>query len=84
MNTFTRTISAAVALGLSAGCSGQSILSALGTGQHVPANGIMLAPNEQVTLNARTAGRWEYFCSNGTVLQCERLGAKLYCSCPQR
>ena len=87
MNTVMRTISAAVALQATlalAGCSQQSILSALGTGQHIPANGVLLSPNEKVTLNARTAKQWEYFCSNGAVVQCERLGAKLYCSCPRR
>ena len=65
-----------------AGCAGQPILAQLTTTSSVPFDGVVLGPNEKIRLNARTAKRNEYFCSNGTVLRCERFGFKLDCSCP--
>jgi hypothetical protein len=86
MNTFTKTVFAATLLCLTVslpGCSGKRLLPALTSQQHIPANGIVLAPNEKITLNALSAKQNQYFCSNGTVLQCERLSFKLHCRCPK-
>ncbi len=63
-------------------CTGQPMLPALSAGRQVPFDGVVLAPNEKITLNALTAKQSEFFCSNGAVLQCERFSLKLYCSCP--
>lgn len=85
MKTLTKTISPAIVLGLAVsavGCSGTPMLAALSARQHVPSDGVVLAPNEKVTLNAFTAKRREYFCSDGATLQCERIGVKLFCACP--
>lgn len=72
-------IGAIVTLGA---CTGQSIGTLFTAGRQVPHDAIVLAPNERITLNARTAGRREYFCTNGLPLQCDRLSFKLYCHCP--
>lgn len=88
MDILTRTIFAALAAGLAVSltaCSGTPILSALSTGRQVPPDGVVLRPNERITLNVATvkpAKRTEYFCSNGLPLQCERLNLNLYCTCP--
>jgi hypothetical protein len=85
MNRVTSIVAMAIALAFTApvaGCSGSPILAALETGPRVPSDGVVLGPNEKITLNALTAKQRQYFCSNGAVLRCERLGSKLYCSCP--
>jgi len=87
MKLINRTVMAAIVLGTMlsvGGCSDISILSALSSGQHLPADGIIVGPNEEITLNAVTAKKHQYFCSNGAVLHCDRMSLKLYCSCPAR
>lgn len=79
MNTLAKRISAFFAVSLSVSLVGCSTLS---TGPQLPFDGVILAPNEKITLNASTAKRTEYFCSDGAVLRCERISFKLYCSCP--
>ena len=49
----------------------------------MPFDGVVLGPNEKVTLTALPTEGSNYFCSNGAVLQRERLNLKVYCSCPR-
>jgi len=62
------------------GCTGQPLR--WNTHRQVPFDGVILGPNEKVTLTALPTEGRNYFCSNGAVLQCERLNLNLYCSCP--
>jgi hypothetical protein len=85
MNTLTKGACALPALCLAVflvGCAGQAIRPQWNAGAQVPFDGVVLGPNEKITLNASTAKRNEYFCSNGAVLRCERFGFKLNCACP--
>jgi hypothetical protein len=85
MKTSTQTTSAAILAGLAfsvLACTGRPPLPSSPTNGQVPFDAVVLAPNEKITLNARTAKQRQYFCSNGTVLQCERFGQRLHCSCP--
>lgn len=80
-----RLISTSIAVGIMCSllaCTGQPMFPALNANGHRPFDGIVLAPNEKITLNALTAKQKEYSCSNGAALQCERISFKLYCSCP--
>ena len=85
MKPVSRTILASFAMGLAVllvgGCTGQPLT--WNTSHQVPFDGVILGPNEKVTLTALPTERSNYFCSNGAVLQCERLNLKVYCSCPR-
>jgi hypothetical protein len=85
MKTPRKLISTVLATGLAmllVGCSSQPIFPSLNAGIPVPSDALVLGPNEKISLDALTAPRREYFCSNGAALQCERFGLKLDCSCP--
>lgn len=64
------------------GCSGRLFRPTSGPGIQLPSNAIVVGSDEKVQLNALTVKHGDYYCSNGAVLQCERLSFKLYCSCP--
>jgi hypothetical protein len=66
------------------GCSGESFLSenSVSNGQQLPFDAIVIGPGERVSVDALPTEGSHYFCSNGAVLECERFGLKLYCSCP--
>ena len=66
------------------GCSGESFLSKNwgSSGQHLPFDATVIGPGERVSVDALPTEGSHYFCSNGAVLECERFGLKLYCSCP--
>ena len=76
----------AVALvALLGGCSGESFLSKNwgSSGQQLPFDAIVIGPGERVSVDALPTEEGHYFCSNGALLECERFGLKLYCSCPR-
>lgn len=79
---FMTTVTVTMMTSLTA-CTGQAILPALNADRQVPPDAVVLSPNERITLNAFTAKRTEYFCSNGTTLECERFSFKLRCYCPR-
>jgi hypothetical protein len=87
MKPSSNRISAFLAVGLAAslaGCAGQSVLSNWASSSpQLPFEAVVIGPNERVTLDALPTQESNYFCSTGAVLQCERFGLKLYCSCPQ-
>jgi hypothetical protein len=74
-------LSAILVVGPLTGCAGHAWPSWNG-GITVPSNGIVVGPNEEITLDAFAMKRYEYFCSDGHALQCDRYGLKLYCRCP--
>jgi hypothetical protein len=86
MQALNNRISAFLVVGFAAfllGCSGQPTLSNWGSSsRQLPLDAVVLGPNEKVTLNTLPTEGSNYFCSNGAVLQCERFGLKLHCSCP--
>jgi hypothetical protein len=66
------------------GCTGQSLLSKWGSdSRRLPFDAVVVGPGERVTADALPTEESNYFCSNGAVLQCERFGLKLDCSCPR-
>ena len=66
------------------GCTGQSLLSSWGSGgRQLRFDAVVVGPGERVTVDALPTEESNYFCSNGAVLQCERFGLKLDCSCPR-
>jgi hypothetical protein len=87
MKTSKSRISAFLAMGFAAslvGCAGQPLLSNwVNSGGQLPFDAVVIGPGERVTVNALPTKESNYFCSNGAVLQCERLGLKLHCSCPR-
>jgi len=87
MKTSSSRVSAFLAVGLAAtvaGCAGQPLLSNWGSsGQQLPFDAIVIGPGERVSVDALPTEESHYFCSNGAVLECERFGLKLYCSCPR-
>ena len=80
-------IAALLALGLAAslvGCAGQPLPSNwASSSRQLPFDAIVIGPSERVSVDALPTQGSNYFCSNGAVLQCERFGLKLSCSCPQ-
>lgn len=85
MNISTKTVSAALAVGLAAslmGCSGTPLLADWGGPRRAPPGAVVLVPGEKVTLDLAAANRTEHFCANGAALHCERMSLKLYCTCP--
>jgi hypothetical protein len=87
MKTASNRISTFLALGFAAsvaGCAGQPLLSNWASGSpQLPFDAVVVGPNERVTVKALPTQGSNYFCSNGAVLQCERFGLKLDCSCPR-
>jgi hypothetical protein len=86
MKTSSNRISAFVAAGLAAslvGCAGQPLLNRVGVGRQPPFDAIVVGPGERVSVDALPTRESSYLCSNGAVLQCERFGLKLDCSCPR-
>jgi hypothetical protein len=87
MKTSKSRISAFLAAGLAAslvGCAGQPLFSSSGGGsRQLPFDAIVVGPGERVTVDALPTEESHYFCRNGALLQCERLGLKAYCSCPR-
>ena len=87
MKTSSNRISAFLAVGLAAslvGCAGQPLLSNWVSGsRQVPFDAVVVGPNERVTVKALPTRESNYVCNNGAVLECERFGLKLYCSCPR-
>ena len=87
MKTLSNRLSAFLAVGLAAslvGCAGQPLLSSgASSSRQLPFNAIVVGPGERVTVDAVPTEESNYVCSNGAVLQCERFGLKLDCSCPR-
>jgi hypothetical protein len=87
MKTSRNIISAFLAVGLTAslvGCAGQPLLSNwASSSRQLPFDAVVVGPNERVIVDALPTQESKYFCSNGAVLQCERFGLKLDCSCPR-
>ena len=87
MKTSINRISAFLAMGLAAslvGCAGQPLPSNLGSSSgQLPFDAVVVGPGERVTVDALPTQENKYFCGNGAVLQCERFGLKLDCSCPR-
>jgi hypothetical protein len=87
MKTSSIRVSAFLAVGLAAslvGCAGQSLLSDwANSNPQLPFDAVVVGPGERVAVDARPTEESNHFCSNGAVLQCERFGLKLYCSCPR-
>ena len=86
MKTSIKRITAFLVVGLATslvGCAGQ-LLSNWGTnGRPLPFDAVVVGPDERVPVDALPTQASNYFCSNGAVLQCERFGQKLECSCPR-
>lgn len=85
MKTSSSRISAFLAVGLVAslvGCAGQPSLWGSST-RLLPFDAVVVGPGERVSVEALPTQESNHVCSNGAVLQCERLGVKLYCSCPR-
>ena len=87
MKASSRRISAFLALGFVAylvGCAGQPLLSSSGSNsRQLPFDAVVVGPGERVSVDVLPTQEGNYFCSNGAVLQCERFGLKLDCSCPR-
>ena len=87
MKTSSSRISAFLAVGLAAslvGCAGEPLLSNWrSNSRQLPFDAVLVGPGERVTVDALPTQESKYFCSNGAVLQCERFGLKLDCSCPR-
>jgi hypothetical protein len=87
MKTSSSRISAFLAIGLAGslvGCAGEPLfLNGGSNGGQLPFNAIVVGPGERVTVSALPTQESSYVCSNGAVLQCERFGLKLDCSCPR-
>ena len=87
MKTSSKRVSAFLVVGPLAtlvGCAGQPLFSNSGSnGRPLPFDAVVVGPNERVPVDALPTQEGNYFCSNGAVLQCERFGVKLYCSCPR-
>jgi hypothetical protein len=87
MKTSNNRVSAFLAVGLAAslgGCAGEPLLSNWGNNsRQLPFDAVLVGPGERVTVDALPTDEGRYFCSNGAVLQCERLGLTLHCSCPR-
>jgi hypothetical protein len=84
MKTSSSRILAFLAVGLLAhlvGCAGQPLL--FNSTRTPPFNAVVVGPGELVTADALPTEESNYVCSNGAVLQCERFGLKLHCSCPR-
>jgi hypothetical protein len=87
MKTSSNRVTAFLAVGLSAslvGCAGQPLFSSSGgNNRSLPFDAIIIGPGERVTVAALPTEESHYYCRNGAVLQCERFGLKLDCSCPR-
>ena len=87
MKTSSNRVSAFLAVGLVAslaGCAATPLLSNSSTnGPQLPFGAVVVGPGERVTVDALPTQESHYVCSNGAVLQCERFGLKLDCSCPR-
>ena len=87
MKTSTKRTSAFVAVGLAAslvGCAGHAFFSTAGSNsRQLPFDAVVLGPGERVPVDALPTEESHYFCRSGALLQCERFGLKLYCSCPR-
>ena len=65
------------------GCSGKPLLSNSGSdARQLPFDAIVVGPGERVSVDALPTRKSNVFCGNGAVLECERFGIKLNCSCP--
>ncbi len=63
-------------------CAEQPMLSNWGNSSSpLPFDAVLVGPGERATVDAAPTQESSYFCSNGAVLQCERFGLKLDCSC---
>ena len=85
MKTSNNRVAAFLSVGLAAslaGCAGLPLTSNSGSSQ-LPFDAILVGPGETVTMSALPTEESKYFCRNGAVLQCERFGLKLDCSCPR-
>jgi hypothetical protein len=87
MKTSNRRVSAFLAVSLATslvGCAGEPLLSNWGSNsRQLPFDAILVGAGERVTVDALPTQESKHFCSNGAVLQCERFGIKLDCSCPR-
>jgi len=86
MKTSSKRVAAFLLVGLAAslvGCAGQPLFSNSGSSRQLPFDAIVIGAGERVTVDALPTEESHYFCRNGALLQCERLGLKAYCSCPR-
>ena len=87
MKTSSRRISAFLAVGLAVsllGCAGQPLFSTSGSNaRQLPFDAIVVGPGERVSVDALPTEESKYVCRTGAVLECERFGLKLLCSCPR-
>jgi hypothetical protein len=76
-----------LAVGLAAslaGCAGQPLFSDSGSNaRQLPFDAIVVGPGKRVSGDVLPTRESNYFCSNSAVLQCERFGLKVECSCPR-
>jgi hypothetical protein len=86
MKTSSNRVSAFLATGLAAalaGCAAGPLLPNATNVSQLPFNAVVVGEGERVSVDALPTRKSNYFCSNGAVLQCERFGLKLDCSCPR-
>jgi hypothetical protein len=86
MKTSSNRVSAFLAAGLAsalAGCAAGPLLPNSTNVSQLPFDAVVVGEGERVSVDALPAQKSNYFCSNGAVLQCERFGLKLDCSCPR-
>jgi hypothetical protein len=87
MKTSNDRISAFLAMGLAVslgGCAGQPLNWNSGSNSgHLPFDAVVVGPGERVVRDVLPGKEGKFFCTNGAVLQCERFGLKLDCSCPR-
>jgi hypothetical protein len=87
MKTSSNRVAAFLAVGLAAslvGCAGAPLFSTSSSNvPPLPFDAVVVGPDERVSVSARPTRESNYVCSNGAVLQCERFGLKLDCSCPR-
>jgi hypothetical protein len=87
MKTSSSRVAAFLAAGLAAslvGCAGTPLFSRAGSNSRpLPYDAVLVGPGERVSVHALPTRQSRYVCTNGALLQCERLGLKLDCSCPR-
>jgi hypothetical protein len=82
MNRLGKRILPCLAVGIAVCVGGCAEWPTLGSGRTLPADAVFLGSNETITLIAPPAQETHTYCSNGMVLECERFGLKIRCSCP--